>query len=53
MKDLRTFIEDLEERAPDEMFRVRKEVDPKFGPIAIVRKLQEENRWPVVYCEKV
>lgn len=53
MKDLRTYLDDLEERAPDEFFRVRQEVDPKFGPVAIARKLQEEKRWPVVYCEKV
>ncbi|MBI3092261.1 MAG: UbiD family decarboxylase [Candidatus Tectomicrobia bacterium] len=53
MKDLRSFLEDLEERAPEEVFRVRREVDPEFGPVAIARKLQAENRWPVVYCEKV
>ena len=53
MKDLRSFLEELEEHAPDEVFRVRQEVDAEFGPVAIARKLQEEKRWPVVYCEKV
>lgn len=52
-KDLRYFIEYLDNNAPAEIVRVKRPVDPKHEISSIVRKLQSENRFPVVLCEQV
>lgn len=53
VKDLRYFIDYLERKAPEEIIRIKREVNPIFEISAIVRKLQAENKYPIVFCEKV
>ena len=52
-KDLRTFIDQLAEKRPDDIVRVDKEVDPKHELTAVVEKLERADRYPAVYFEKV
>ncbi|MFQ5691417.1 MAG: UbiD family decarboxylase [Nitrospinota bacterium] len=52
-KDLRGFIEYLEERHPEEVVRIRKEVDPRFGVTGILDRLEKDNRFPLVIFENV
>jgi 2,5-furandicarboxylate decarboxylase 1 len=52
-KDLRSFLSRLEERCPEELVRVRREVDPVYELPAVVRKLQAERRYPAVLFDKV
>ena len=52
-KDLRTFIDEVAEKRPDEIVRVEREVDPKFELTAVVEKLEREGAYPAVYFEKV
>ncbi|MFQ5915042.1 MAG: UbiD family decarboxylase [Nitrospinota bacterium] len=53
MKDLRTFIEDLEEKSPGQLLRVKRPVSPHFEIPAVVRRLQEERRFPAILFEQV
>ena len=48
-KDLRYFLKEVEDKQPDDFVRIRKEVDPKFELCGVVRKFQEEGRYPLVY----
>ena len=52
-KDLRYFLKEVEEKQPENFFRVKKEVDPKFELCGVVRRFQEDGKYPVVYFEKV
>jgi 2,5-furandicarboxylate decarboxylase 1 len=52
-KDLRSFLARLQERAPDELVRVRRPVDPELELTAVLRKLQAERRYPAVLFEHV
>ena len=52
-RDLRGFIEFLEEHHPHEVIRIRKEVDPKFGVSGILARLEKDDRFPLVIFEKV
>lgn len=52
-QDLRGFIELLEERYPDEVVRVRKEVDPVFDVSRILDRLEKDNEFPLLIFEKV
>lgn len=52
-KDLRYFLKEVEEKQPSDFIRVKKEVDPKFELCGVVRKFQEDGRYPMVYFEKV
>ena len=52
-KDLRTFLKRLEERAPSELVRVSREVDPVFELPGVVRRLQADQRYPAVLFDKV
>ncbi|WP_254533233.1 UbiD family decarboxylase [Natrinema gelatinilyticum] len=53
MKDLRSYLARLEERAPNELERIEKEVDPEFEIAGLVRKFQEEDEYPAVLCENI
>ncbi len=53
MKDLRTFIEDMEERHPGEILRVQRPVDARFEISSVIRRLQEERKFPAVFFESV
>jgi 2,5-furandicarboxylate decarboxylase 1 len=52
-KDLRTFIRQVQERFPDDYLHVRREVDPNLELTAVLRKLQDEGRYPSVLFERV
>lgn len=52
-KDLRTFIAYLDERYPKEIVRVSRPVDPAWEIAAVVRKFQQENRFPTLLFENV
>ena len=52
-KDLRSFIERLEETNPSDIVRVNKEISPKFQITAIQRHLEAENRFPLLIFENV
>jgi 2,5-furandicarboxylate decarboxylase 1 len=52
-KDLRTFIDQVRERFPDDYLRVSREVDPNFELTGVLRKLQDEERYPMVLFESV
>ena len=51
-KDLRTFLQRLEERAPSELVKVSREVDPVFELPGVVRRLQADQRYPAVLFER-
>lgn len=53
MKDMRTFLDQVERERPQEFIRVKKEIDPKYEITALVKKLDREDRYPVLYFEKV
>src|SRR3954468_6087675 len=53
-KDLRSFLRYLEENNPDEFIRIsKKEVDPTWEVPAVIRRFQEDNRFPAVLFERV
>ena len=53
MKDLRLYLDRLENIAPEEIIRIRKEYDPRFEIPAVVAKLEKEGKKPVILFEKV
>jgi 2,5-furandicarboxylate decarboxylase 1 len=52
-KDFRTYIEALSASCPEEIVRVKKEVDPKFEATTFLRKLELEGRSPLTIFPKV
>lgn len=52
-KDLRTYLAELKESLPGDLIHVRKEVDPNLELTAVLRKLQEQNRYPALLFENV
>src|ERR1051326_7618247 len=52
-KDLRTFIRQVQEQFPDDFVHVRREVDPNLELTAVLRKLQDEGRYPTLLFERV
>ena len=52
MKDLRTFMADVEKKLPKEFVKVTKEVDPKYEISAIIKKLDLMGKRPMVLFEK-
>ncbi|MGE0037883.1 MAG: UbiD family decarboxylase [Xanthobacteraceae bacterium] len=51
--DLRGFIEYLEAEHPEQIVRISKEVDPKFGVSGILERLERDSRFPLVIFENV
>jgi UbiD family decarboxylase len=51
--DLRGFVEFLEENHPDQVIRIKKEVDPRFGVTGIIDRLEKDNQFPLVIFENV
>ncbi|HET9917571.1 MAG TPA: hypothetical protein VFQ89_10710, partial [Candidatus Binatia bacterium] len=51
--DLRGFIAYLEAEHPEEIVRISKEVDPKFGVSGILERLERDGRFPLVIFENV
>src|SRR5205085_12321965 len=52
-KDLRTFVEQVEERYPEDYLRVSREVDPSFELTGVLRRLQADGCFPTVLFESV
>ena len=52
-KDLRYFLKEVESKQPEDFVRIKKQVDPKFELCGVIRKFQEEGRYPLVYFENV
>lgn len=52
-KDLSFFLKQVQEKEPKDFVTVHREVDPEFELCGVVRKFQEQERYPVVYFEKV
>jgi UbiD family decarboxylase len=52
-QSLRGFLRMVESEYPDELLRVRQEVDPKFESTAMLFELDRAGRSPVVVFEKV
>ncbi len=53
VKDLRSFLAELEAEEPDQVLRVKREVDPHFEVTGVLAKLEKERKFPVVIFEKV
>jgi 2,5-furandicarboxylate decarboxylase 1 len=51
--DLRGFIAYLEAEHPEEILRIKKEVDPKFGVSGILERLERDGKFPLVIFENV
>lgn len=52
-KDLRTFIRQIEENYPEDFYTVEREVDPNLELTAVLRKLQDEGRFPTILYRNV
>lgn len=52
-KNLRTFIEELATMVPEEIVRVKREIDVKFEISAILQHLENLDRFPAVIFERV
>ncbi|MBI2997037.1 MAG: UbiD family decarboxylase [Deltaproteobacteria bacterium] len=52
-KDLRGFLAEYERANPREFCRIKKEVDPKYEVAAILTKLEETRKLPILFYEKV
>jgi len=53
VKDLRYFIDVLERKNPENVVRVKREVDPRFELSGVLRKLQDQNKFPAVMFSHV
>jgi UbiD family decarboxylase len=52
-KDLRFFLDQLKKERPGDFIVVNREVDPKLELSALVMKLEQQRRWPVLLFERV
>jgi 2,5-furandicarboxylate decarboxylase 1 len=52
-KDLRYFLKTVEDRAPELLLRIKKEVSPKWEISSIQKRLEVEGRLPILVFEKV
>ena len=51
--DLRGFIAYLEAEHPEEIVRIKKQVNPKFGVSGILERLERDGKFPLVIFENV
>ncbi|HXV83238.1 MAG TPA: UbiD family decarboxylase [Candidatus Binatia bacterium] len=51
--DLRGFIEKVRQETPEDVLTISREVDPRFEITALVVKLEQERRFPILVFEKV
>ena len=51
--DLHGFIAYLEAEHPEEIIRITKEVDPKFGVSGILHRLEKDEKFPLVIFENI
>jgi 2,5-furandicarboxylate decarboxylase 1 len=52
-KDLRYFLKAVEERTPELFLRIRKEVSPRWELSSVQKRLEAEDRLPIVVFEKI
>ncbi len=52
-KDLRHFLNAVQERAPELLLWVKKEVSPRWELSAIQKRLEAEDRLPIVVFERI
>jgi 2,5-furandicarboxylate decarboxylase 1 len=52
-KDLRQFLQSVEDTAPELLVRVKREVSPRWELSAVQKKLEAERRVPIVLFERV
>ncbi|MBI2359020.1 MAG: UbiD family decarboxylase [Deltaproteobacteria bacterium] len=52
-KDLRGFLAEYERANPREFCRIKQEVDPRYEVAAILTKLEESRKLPILFYEKV
>ena len=52
-QDLRSFIEKVRQESPEDVLTISKEVDPRFEITALVVKLEQERRFPIMVFENV
>ena len=52
-KDLRSFLDQLEAGPASEFATITAEVDPNLQLTGIIRRLQADNRHPVLYFERI
>lgn len=52
-KDLRAFLKEIEAEEPDQLVRIKKEVDPHFEVTGVLAKLESERKFPIVIFENV
>ena len=52
-KDLRTFIRQIQENDPENWIPVEREVDPNLELTGVLRKLQDEGRYPTLLFQHV
>jgi 2,5-furandicarboxylate decarboxylase 1 len=53
MTELRSFIETVRREHPEDVLTINKEMDPRFEITALVLKLEQERRFPILVCENV
>lgn len=53
VEDLRSFLKQVEASTPEDLRRISKEIDPRFEIAALVAKLEQQRRTPVLVFEKV
>ncbi|MBI4481282.1 MAG: UbiD family decarboxylase [Acidobacteria bacterium] len=51
--DLRAFMDELQAETPADFVRIRKPVHPRFELTAVVAKLEQQRRRPLLYFERV
>lgn len=52
-KNLRTFVEEVAERCPDQVKVVNREVDPRFELTGLIAHLEREKQFPAVQFNRV
>lgn len=53
VKDLRSFIAQIESKHPEEIARVIKPISPRYEITALLTRLERSKRFPLLFCEKV
>jgi UbiD family decarboxylase len=53
IKDLRSFIAQIESEHPEEIARVTKRISPRYEITALLTQLEKSKRFPLLFCEKV
>ncbi len=51
--DLRSFLDDLKSKMAEDFVLVKREINPKFQLSALVAKLEQQKKWPVILFERV